>query len=274
MKKGFLTLTLIALSFCSVIAQRGWEVGGMLGASHYFGDLNTNYSLSFPGVAGSLVARFNFDERVCLKFSGNFANVSADDSYSSNSYEKARNLSFESAIISGTVQGEFNFLPYVHGSRDKFYSPYILAGFSVVNFNPQAEYNGTVYDLRTLGTEGQFRGEEYYSTTGAFVFGGGLKLDLSYAWSINIEISTNRMFNDYLDDVSTVYADREDIEDLRGEVAAILSDRSIPIVGINEGTIGEPGRQRGDSKGNDSFLLFEVGMVYYFGDLRCPKYSQ
>ena len=37
---------------------------------------------------------------------------------------------------------EFNFLPYIHGSRDYFFTPYLFAGFSVFSFNPKAEYTG------------------------------------------------------------------------------------------------------------------------------------
>lgn len=46
-----------------------------------------------------------------------------------------------------------------------------------------------------------------------------MKIDLSYRWSLNLELSARRIFSDYLDDVSTVYADKEDLEKLRGDVA-------------------------------------------------------
>ena len=117
--------------------------------------------------------------------------------------------------------------------------------------------------MRPLGTEGQFKGEEYYTTTGGLAFGAGFKVSLNYEWSINVELSGRRLFTDYLDDVSTVYADIDDIQNLRGPVAAALADRSDPI-------IGETGRQRGSSKTKDSLGFLTVGIVYYFGDLKCP----
>jgi len=253
-------------------AQLGWEAGGWLGTSYYFGDLNTSFNLSKPGIAGGLIGRWNFNDRLCLKFGANYGNISAYDADSKNSYEKARNLSFKSVIIDGTAQFEFNFLPYIHGSKDQFYTPYLFTGFSVFYFNPKAEYNGEFVELRPLGTEGQFKGDEYYTVQGALTYGIGFKIDLSYEWSLNFELSARRLFSDYLDDVSTVYPDMDDLEAQRGQIAVDLSDRS--MVGPNEIKIGQAGRQRGDKNNNDTYVMFGIGLVYYFGDIRCPPYSR
>lgn len=199
--------------------------------------------------------------------SANYISVSADDANSSNSFEQARNLNFTSDVIDGTFQFEFNFLPYIHGSRDEFFTPYLFAGFSVYNFDPKTELNGETYKLRTFGTEGQFRGEEYYSIGGALTYGGGVKFDLSYRWSINIELSSRKLFTDYIDDVSGNFPDFDDLEALRGEVAVQLSDRSI----TSEGTqIGAQGRQRGNGRQNDNYTTLGISLLYYFGSLPCP----
>lgn len=249
----------------------GWEAGGWLGTSYYFGDINTEFNID-PAFAGGLVGRYNFNERVCVKFSANYGSISAYDSDSDNSFQQQRNLHFRSRLLDGTAQFEFNFLPYKHGSRDEFYTPYLFAGLSVFNFEPQAEYQGEWVDLRPLGTEGQFKGEEYSTLQGAIAYGIGLKIDLSYEWSLNFELSARRLFTDYLDDVSTVYPDFDDLEALHGQIAVDLSDPSIPF---SEGVqIGQPGRQRGNSNNNDMYAMLGVGLVYYFGDVRCPAYSR
>ncbi|HHS95589.1 MAG TPA: hypothetical protein ENJ45_03285 [Phaeodactylibacter sp.] len=250
-------------------AQQGWEAGGWLGVSHYFGDINSSFNLQSPGFAGGVNARYNFNNRLCFKFSANYLNVSADDKDSKNTFEQNRNLHFKSAIFDGTGQLEFNFLPYDHGSSLNFFTPYLFLGGSVFHFNPKAEYNGETYELRNFGTEGQFRGEEYYSIQGAVAYGVGLKLDLSYEWSINVELSARKLFTDYLDDVSTVYPDLDDLEALRGEIAVALSNRSPKPADIHV-----EGRQRGNSKNKDNYAFIGVSLMYYFGDLRCPKYSR
>lgn len=268
MKQLFFVI-LVIISAQLARAQEGWESGGWVGTAHYFGDLNTNFDLTKPGLAAGVVFRYNFNERVCLKFGGSFGQISADDADSDNIFEQARNLSFQSNVWDGTAQFEFNFLPYVHGSKNEFFSPYLFAGMSVYNFNPMTEYQGELVELRPLGTEGQFRGEEYYSTQAALAYGGGIKLSLGYYWSINVEISARKLFTDYLDDVSTIYPDPDDVENFRGPLAAALTDRSIDLPGVEE-RFG-PGRQRGNEFNNDAFVISSVSVLYYFGDLRCPK---
>ncbi|MDX1942811.1 MAG: DUF6089 family protein [Saprospiraceae bacterium] len=272
MKKFILLLFSLSL-FSSINAQRGWEAGGWLGASYYFGDLNTNYDLSMPGLAGGIIGRFNFNNRICMKFSGNIGTIMGDDAISKNTFERARNLSFRSRIIEGAAQLEFNFLPYTHGSSEEFFTPYLFAGLNVFHFNPEAEYDGEWVELRPLGTEGQFKGEEYYSVNAGLAYGFGFKIDLSYEWSLNIEVGARTLFTDFVDDVSGFYPDNDDLRRSRGELAAALSDRSILIPGVNEGQIGEAGRQRGSTNLNDSYVLAGIGIVYYFGDLKCPSYG-
>lgn len=261
----------------SVQAQEGIEFGGYLGAAHYFGDLNTDFSLNNPGLAVGIIGRYNFNERTAIKLTGSMAQVSAYDFDSNNTFEARRNLDFKSRILDASAQFEFNFLPYYHGSKSNYFTPYLFAGLSVSQFNPQTEVcdsspttpasacngNTSLVDLRPLGTEGQFTGEEYYTVTGGLAFGAGFKLSMNYEWSINVELSGRRLFTDFLDDVSGVYPDFDDLQNLRGDVAVALSDRSSPAIGATD-------RQRGSSKTKDSFGMITVGVVYYFGDLKCP----
>jgi hypothetical protein len=266
------SIILFVFLFCTSFglqAQRGWEAGGWIGVSHYFGDINSSFNLKSPGLAAGVNGRYNFNNRLCAKLSANYGSVSANDQDSKSSYEQNRNLNFKSTIFDGTGQFEFNFLPYDHGSSLNFYTPYLFVGLSVFYFNPTTEYKGETYELRDLGTEGQFRGEEYFSLQGALAYGAGLKLDLSYEWSLNIEISARRLFTDYLDDVSTVYPDLDDLDSLRGQIAVALADRTIDDI-----TGGQEGRQRGDSNNNDNYAFFGVSLMYYFGDIRCPTYSR
>jgi opacity protein-like surface antigen len=270
-KKLHFGLFFLFLSLQNIIAQKGWEAGGWLGASNYFGDLNTTYSLKRASLAGGVVARFNFNDRLCVKMSGNYGSISADDKNSENVFEQSRNLHFKSNLIDGAAQLEFNFLPYNYFDRSQWFSPYLFAGFNVFNFNPKAELDGKWYNLRTLGTEGQFKGEEYYTTQMGLVYGGGLKIAISETWAINIELSARKLFTDYLDDVSSTYPNMNDLKKARSITAVKLSDPSVPD---SEGRkIGLFGRQRGDKKDYDMYTFLGLGLVYYFGDLKCPHVS-
>ena len=261
---------IIAISLCVALPaaqaqMKGWEAGAWIGGSNYFGDLNTNWRLNRIGLSAGAGARYNLNDRLAVKLSANYGNISATDSDSRNIFEQRRNLSFKSMIIDGTAHFEFNFLPYAHGSREYYYTPYVFLGPSFFYFNPRTELDGTWYNLRDYGTEGQFRGEEYNTTQFALAYGMGFKIDLNYRFSLNVELSARKLFNDYIDDVSGNYADERDIRAQRGATAAALADRSA------EPQIGGAGRQRGNGKNNDMFVLANVGVMYYFGQIRCPS---
>lgn len=254
-----------------LVAQRGFEAGGRIGVSQYFGDLNTNFSLRQPGFTVGGDVRFNFDERFSVKGGLNYIFIRGNDKYSTNVFQRVRNLHFRNNIIELSGQTELNFLRYVHGSRDQWFTPYVLLGASFFAHSPQAKYEGHWYKLRDLGTEGQRNRREYSIVNASWMFGMGFKVDLDQSWSLNIEICSRQAFTDYLDDVSTVYEDAEQVRANHGDVAAALSDPSIIIAPYNDAKIGIKGRQRGDEVVRDAYTTFVIGMSYYFGQVRCPE---
>ena len=268
----------LSLALCLVLAaaaraQEGFELGGAVGVGHYFGDLNTDFTFADPGPAAAVLARYNFSNRWSVRFGGAYTRVSGSDADSRNVFERARNLDFRSDVFDGALGLEFNFLQYDHGSRDRFYTPYIFGGLLVSNFRPQAELRGEFVNLRDFGTEGQLPGEEYYTTALGIDYGIGMKLDLSFEWSLNFELHARQLFTDYLDDVSGAYPDFEDLANDRGPDAVLLSDPSILLPGVNTERLGlTPGRQRGNPSDNDQYAVLQVGLFYYFGDLKCPEW--
>lgn len=254
--------------YVSIYGQKGVEVGGWLGGASYHGDLNTSILPKKLGLAGGLLYRRNFNTRVSIRAGLNFARIWADDARSDNYFERNRNLSFRSNIFDFTTGLEFNFFEYEHGSNDASFTPFLYGGFSIFNFNPKAQLNNEWHALRPLGTEGQDLGAEYGSISGGLTLGGGFKWDINREWSFNIDFSTRFLFTDYLDDVSTTYADNRVILSRRGPIAAALADRSL-VEGI-----GVTGRQRGNSKDNDTYILFGIGIMRYFGGIECPKISE
>ena len=264
-------LTALSTASQAQAQMRGLELGPWAGVSYYLGDLNTDFKFNRPNLAGGLAARYNFNHRIALRASLNYGKIEAYDSDSDNPFEVNRNLSFQSNIYDGTAQLEFNFLPYIHGSSEHYFTPYGFAGVSVFNYNPTTETDqGDVVELRDLGTEGQIDGEEYLSLSSALTYGIGLKWDLTYELSMDLNIGVRNTRTDYLDDVSSVYADFSDIERSRGRLAAELSDRS--LMRTPEGDrIDREGEQRGDDTVNDRYLFIGLGINYYFGDVRCPQ---
>lgn len=253
------------------LAQKGFEVGAWIGAAHYFGDLNNLYRLNEPGLAGGLIGRYNFDTRLSARLQLNALRIRGNDSKSRNAFDLRRNLSFYSNIYEVAPSLEFNFFTLKHGSRDNFITPYMYGGFSIFYYSPNAVLNGQTYSLREMGTEGQLPGLEYNEIGTAWLIGGGVKVDVSHSWSINVDLGYRLARTDYLDDVSGFYPDYNELRVNRGDIAVDLSDRS--ITSIDQQKIGISGTQRGDGREKDAFISFGINLVYYFGKLRCPDIS-
>lgn len=272
-------LVFLFLLLCNSLSQaqdenKGWEVGGRLGTSFYFGDLNTDFDISRPGPMLGFGTHYNLNNRLALGFMLNGSRVYYRDDYSTNLFQQARNLSFRSDIYEFATRMEFNFMEYIHGDIEHGVTPYLHGGLSAFYYRPSAKLDGVRYSLRPLGTEGQPPGEEYFYISLGFVYGAGLKVDVNYRWSIQIDLSARLLFTDYLDDVSGTYAGDVEIRSLRGvnaEVAVALADRSVPNEQFPQ--IGEAGRQRGNGKNNDAFAFLSIGIYRYFGHMRCPKVS-
>lgn len=270
--KNLLPVALLCTLMSTIVdAQRGPELGLAVGVSNYFGDLNTSYSLKRVGPAVALVGRHNFNNRMSIKFAGTYGRLQARDSDSENPFQRARNLSFRSPVIDGSLQIEFNFFPYIHGSPDHFFTPYVLLGAGFSYTNPKAFIDDRWVALQPLGTEGQPVGGEYSLGQPAIAFGFGIKTDLTYQWSLNVELSGRALFTDYIDDVSTTYPNLLQLQNIRGSLAARLSDRSGEV---SPEPISEPGRQRGNSRNSDAYAFLTVGIMHYFGKVPCPAISR
>lgn len=261
----------------AIQAQRGWEAGGNLGISHYFGDLNNELDLYHPGGSIGVTGRYNFNKRLCLQMGVRYVFLRARDEWADNNFQQARNLSFRSHTGEVFLNMEFNFLEYVHGSVDAGYTPYILLGINVMRMQPQTDYidennERRWVNLRPLGTEGQIIGKEYNLFQPGIMYGVGMKIDFSRKWSLNVQLAGRYYFTDYIDDVSTIYPNKDQLLSTRGELAVQLSDRSKASEDFP--AIGQEGRQRGDASTNDMYSTLSVGIMYYFAEIRCPKPSQ
>lgn len=245
------------------ISPKSTELGIFLGASYYTGDLNPSGHFNrFTRPAGGLLYRVNLNPRISAKAIASFGILEADDSYSRNDAHVNRNLSFRSKMMEFAIEGEFNFLPYVTGSKKlALTSPYVFGGVAVYHFNPMGFYQYKWYNLQPIGTEGQgsaFSSEKTYSLTQFSIpFGMGLKVNTARKVSINLEWGIRKTFTDYLDDVSGKYADPGLLASSKGPIAAALSDKSFTQEGGSNA-----GRQRGNSYTRDWYAFAGVLITF------------
>lgn len=229
------------------------------GMAYYIGDLNQTGHFMYQDPAGGLGFRYNINSRFALRANAWVGKVHASDGNSNSAVQRQRNLSFESLIIEGSAQAEFNFYPFKIGT-DEFFSPYIFIGAGGFHFNPQAKIGSDKYDLRQLSTEGQGTAakpgsKRYKLTQLTMPFGLGFRWSIGRHVGIGFEWGMRKTFTDYIDDVSTTYPDAVA---LNSPEAIILSDRTLN----KDPNISNIGRQRGDSKNQDWYSF--TGIILSF----------
>lgn len=266
-----LTLLLSSPSFAqsNYSSAQHSEVGLWVGSGTYFGDLNRDFSFKKTKPALGLLYRFHYNEYVSLKAGIGMTWLAHADSLSDNPFQKVRNLSFKTSLIEASGQIDLHFNRFRPGDKKHAFTPYLTIGLSAFYFNPKAEFQGETYNLQALGTEGQqnsdFSGRKpYRKVQMAIPIGVGIKQWMQGNWTFFFEVSYRNALTDYLDDVSLTYVDPFLLGD--GTIAAALADRSLEV---GDTRIGEAGRQRGDSVGNDGYLMVNAGITFVIFNRKC-----
>jgi len=251
--KSFMLVKLLQFVFVSTIlmvlplnstAQKTLEVGAFGGGSYYLGDINPALHFNQMQLAYGGVARYNISNRWALKASFYHGKVKGDDA-KTNAIAN-RELNFLTRINDISVVAEFHWFEYFTGSKKSFFTPYLFVGISYFMFKPQS-LSGV--DLQPLGTEGQnvgFDGRSPYALSGiAIPFGFGVKYSINSRIGLAFEWGMRKALTDYIDDVSTTYADNPD------EIA-------------DPTQVHSAGMQRGDKSNNDWYNYTGITLTYKF----------
>lgn len=273
MLKKILPILFLILSVVSLRAQKN-EIGVTGGIMYYMGDLNPAKHFRFPSPAVGLMYRHNFDHHFSIRGNVIGGHVYADDALSKNGYQITRNLRFKSMVIEGSVQGEINFFQFEPGNHKKsFFTPYIFGGVGVFYYNPTARAStGEITFLQPLSTEGQglIDGRrKNFPLNATLPFGVGIKWNPFKGATLMVEWGMRPTFTDYLDDVSTRYAD-PNIISVNGKEAILLADQSINV------TVNNKDRQRGFAKNKDWYSYLGVYLTFRIKDKDpiCWKFSR
>ena len=198
------------------------------GFANYQGELQEkNYTFSQAKPAGALGASYALTDKISLRGLITYGNIQGADSYSSNLQRRQRNLSFHSKIYDASLAGVYEFFDIM----EKRYTPYVFAGVSIFNMGPYAfDSLGKKIGLRNLGTEGQGLPEypdrkKYNYQNISIPFGGGIRFAVTRNVSLGWEFRFNKTFTDYLDDVSSKYADRGILLAAEGQKAVEMAYR-------------------------------------------------
>lgn len=276
MRKFILILYISFIAFAvpasAQLFYTGTEYGIGLGASQYFGDLNDNYGFKFIRPAGGVFIRQQLNPYIAIKGSLNYTFIGYDDKLNNNIYEQDRNLSFRSNIAEAVVQAEFNFFRFATGESKSRFTPYLTGGIGAFYYNPYTTYDSRKYYLRDLGTEGQYAGQakKYSDFSICFPVGAGIKYWIRPGMNLGFEIADRLTLTDYIDDVSGVYAGASTFpNDPRNPNPAYLLQNRTTATNT---TLGEKGKQRGDSSSKDQYMMGVITLSFQFKRYRCPGY--
>lgn len=253
--------TILFICFSFSLQAQTWELGLGGGGSAYMGDLNQYNPVKLSGFAASGFVIRNFNGYFSAKLAYTIGSIAAADSNSSSAQFRERNLSFKTSLSEISLIGEFNFMEYIAGVSNNRYTPFLYLGISSISYNPQTLYQGRIYDLRPLRTEGEAK--QYAKTAIAIPYGVGIKYNFTGNWSAIADIGYRQPKTDYLDDVSGNYPTPSK---LPGDLSRALSDRSGEKSVLNEGT---PGTQRGDYRAHDTCMFLQISISYTFVTSKC-----
>ncbi|MEJ7611014.1 MAG: DUF6089 family protein [Ferruginibacter sp.] len=223
------------------------------GFSNYQGDLQEKrFTTTQAGPAFGAGLLYEITNKISARANFTYGKISADDK--TGTKNRDRNLSFSSPITDVHLGVEYNILDIY----EKVFTPYVFAGISYFHFNPSAiDSTGNKVFLQPLGTEGQgfFEGRKKYDLNQfAIPFGAGAKLALGENLRIGFEIGLRKTNTDYLDDVSTTFADQQALIANNGPQAAALSFRGDELK--NSATAyPAAGAQRGSPKFKDWYYF-------------------
>ncbi len=264
--KRILTL-MFMMAFLTSFGQY-YEIGLQLGGTLYRGDLDApSFTKNFKNtqLAYGGFIKYNLSGHFGIRGNVTFGKLKGDDAISDSEEDNRRNLNFTSSLKELGLMLEYNIMHYDPKDNDKFFTPYVTAGVAFFSFNPTTTYEGNEYELQPLGTEGQGLpgyNTRYNLTELSIPFGAGVKYSFNEKWSVGFELIWRKTFTDYLDDVSGVYADYDELLAGNGTIAAALSNRQGEYLGQSEPIIPEAGTPRGQGDVKDYYITAMFSIIY------------
>jgi hypothetical protein len=268
-------------------SQKQFDLGFRVGGANYIGEIGgrgepkpflIDVQLAQTSPTLGTFIRWEVANRLNLQADLNFVQIRQDDAHSGDAARRARNLHFRNQMFETGLRADFAFLEIPRLVNE---SPRqrqriglemaVYAGVAGVLHNPQArvlydplnQWGDEWHDLRPLRTEGQV--ESYSSLIVALPMGVRAAFDFGHQWKLGIEATWRTTFTDYLDDISGVYANPDELDPL----ARALSSQAHPDVveqvnqefgtnlSVSNFQFSEAGTYRGNPQSNDGYGTVE-----------------
>ena len=246
------------------------------GFSNYLGDLQENsVTLEQSRRAFGAGVSYNINHHLALRGGVAWGKIGADDKTNTSTALQLRNLSFQSSVKEAHLMAEWSLFDL----RYRKLTPYVFGGLALYHFNPFTyDTLGSKIYLQPLSTEGQGLAgypnrKSYKLTQFALPVGAGIRLRLYDNITVSYELGLRKLFTDYLDDVSSTYADQTALAAAKGSTAVAMAYRGSELK--NGSTYPAEGTIRGNPRLKDWYYMhgLTIGIGLNPGRKRGARYD-
>ncbi len=189
--KNLCLIALFIVMMHSAYSQRNTNLGIFAGTAYYMGDINPNRHFYRPKPSLGLIYRINLNDHYSIRANGYYAYLSGSDIDFESRINPDRYylpVEFNTSILDGTLQFEFNFLPYKPNTNKLDYTTYVAGGIGyALILSSQIRSNLDSDNLRNPIPHLNIP------------FGIGFKLNLNRRVSAGLEWSFRKTFSDRVD---------------------------------------------------------------------------
>lgn len=239
-------------------------MGIMAGGTHYYGDVVNELELTTISYAAGGFIRYRLSNFVALKAFGAYAKVKGDDKNSSSEWQRSRNWSFETLILEGSLQVEFNLIEDRNSSRKlkNKMIPYLFAGVGAFYFKPQSVIIGPdgTHHLQSLAPL-KLSGVSYSQIAATLPIGIGFRYYLSKKILFGGEFGLRYTNTSYIDDIGGTdkYVDPSSTPFPKATNHFYNQSSTDKNVGDYRGKIG-----LAKLRLNDMYAIFGLSLAYNF----------
>jgi len=185
MKKRFFFSVLILLSITAKSQIN--EIGVFVGGSNYIGEVGKSQYIDPNDGSIGLIYKWNMSPQIALRYSFTYAQISADNSTSSNEVLKNIPFKFTNSIKEFATGVEFNFFKYNLNQFKFMHTPYVFLNLALFS-----------YRVEPALIAANFR-DFQNKTSISFPFGVGYKFRIAHRLGLAIETRFNYTGRDNLE---------------------------------------------------------------------------
>jgi opacity protein-like surface antigen len=233
----FLCCSQFVMAQHTELSENKGEVGLMMGLASYQGDIAPDVQVYYRNYGA--FAKKQLNSYVGVRLNVEMQKLASHDMLSLDPYAILRNANFQINTIEASVMGEFNFLNFISGSRNKKFTPYVGFGVGYLHILDTIRNNNT--SVVVISTDDVLSGKQKQS-------GLNLTLPLNLGFKYNIY----RKFNIFAE-ATYRYSTTDKLDFIDGN--------STPV------TAAAPLGYQGSTSGNDRFFSAKLGISYSFNNI-------